>query len=171
MKEDSTPKAIFTNKPPQSREDLTSKANSSPKHEENLTIRVVSMCSTHPQLARKTLAWSVFWINKLLKKVKSSHPHENASLREESTKLYKTLMIHGVDISVTRYEIYEVLDITKISHNIKIKGNNPTLVKNKELMKKAKSIKETKLSLKTMSHPVNEANMKLILVRKQFFMI
>lgn len=41
----------------------------------------------------------------------------------------------------------------------------PISVENKELMKKARSIKETKLSLTAMSQHVDEANMKLIQIR------
>ena len=74
----------------------------------------MSTSSSHPQLVKTGTSLDSFWTNKLLLKVKSSHPHEHESLREEATKLYKTLMMHGLDISVTRDKIYEVLDIAKI---------------------------------------------------------
>lgn len=50
-----------------------------------------------------------------------------------------------------RDKIYEVLDIAEISHNIKNRGSDPTLFEKKELMNKAKSVKESKLSVTIMS--------------------
>ena len=141
-KEDSTPKATFDGNPPQSREDSIPKANSPPKCGKDLTIGIVSTSSSHPQLIKKSTGLESFWTNKLLQKVKSSYPYEHESLREETTKLYKTLMMHGLDISGTRDKIYEVFDLAKIVHNMESEESDPTAVERKELMKNAESLKK-----------------------------
>ena len=107
------------------------------------------------------------WTERLLQKMKSSHPHEYESLSEETAKLHKTLMMHGLDISITRDKIYEVLDLGKIVHNMENGENDPTVVEKKELMKSVENIKKTKLSLITISQCVDEANMKLMLITKK----
>ena len=57
--------------------------------------------------------------------------------------------MHGLDISITRDKIYEVLDLAKIVHDMESGESDSTAVEKKELMKNAESIKETKLSVTT----------------------
>ncbi|KAH7657724.1 hypothetical protein IHE45_17G040100 [Dioscorea alata] len=128
---------------------------------------IVSMSSSHPQLVRKDTGLEYFWVNKLIQKVKSSCPHEHESLRDETTKLHKNLIIHGADISITRDKIYEVLDMAKIAHDTNNGGNNLNSAEKKELMAKEERLKKTKLSLTAMSQHMDEANMKLIQIRKK----
>ena len=85
----------------------------------------MSTSSSHPQLVKKCTGWDSFWTNKLLLKVKSSHPYEHESLRDETTKLHKTLMMHGFDISVIRDNIYEVHDLAKIVHDMESEEVSP----------------------------------------------
>lgn len=62
------------------------------------------MSSSHPQHVRKDTGMDSFWIN-MLQMVKPLHPHKHESLKEETTKLHKILMMYGVVISVTRDKI------------------------------------------------------------------
>lgn len=96
------------------------------------------MNSSHPQYLEKDNGLESFWTNRLLQKVKSSHTLKHQSLREETIKLHKTLMMHGINMSVTWYKIYEVIDIANIAHNIESRGNDQTLAKSKEVDKEIK---------------------------------
>ena len=78
--------------------------------------------------------------------------------------MYKALMMHEIDISVMRDKIYEVLDLVKIVHDMESGENDPIIAEKRELMKNIENIKETKLSLTTMSQCMDEGNMKLTLI-------
>ncbi|XP_039126974.1 uncharacterized protein LOC120263142 [Dioscorea cayenensis subsp. rotundata] len=138
------------------------KEDSTPK-----AMEVASMSSSLPQLVRKDIGLESFWVNKLIEKVKSSRPHKQESLREETLKLHKNLMTHGANISITRDKIYEVIDMAKISHDTNNGGSNLSLAENEELMAKEERLKKTKLSLTTMSQHMDEANMELVHIRKK----
>ncbi|KAH7659770.1 hypothetical protein IHE45_16G052400 [Dioscorea alata] len=143
----------------------------SPQHaKEDSTPKVMgiaSMSSSHPQPLRKDAGLKSFWVNKLIKKVKFSRPHEHESLREETTKLHKNLMTHGIDISITRDKIYEVLDMAKVAHDTNNGGNDLNSPEKEELMAEEEGLKETKLFLTKMSQHIDEANMELIQIRKK----
>ncbi|KAH7670451.1 hypothetical protein IHE45_10G028300 [Dioscorea alata] len=128
---------------------------------------IASMSSSHPQLLRKDTGFKSFWVNTLIKKVKSSRPHEHESLREETTKLHKNLMTHGIDISIIRDKIYEVLDMAKVAHDTSNGGNDLNWPEKEELMAEEERLKETKLFLTKMSQHMDEANMELIQIRKK----
>ncbi|KAH7655763.1 NAD(P)-binding domain-containing protein [Dioscorea alata] len=128
---------------------------------------IAPMSSSHPQLLRKDTGSKSFWVNKLIKKMKSSRPHEHESLKEETTKLHKNLMTHGIDISITRDKIYEVLDMAKVAHDTSNGGNDLNSPEKEELMVEEEGLKETKLFLTTMSQHMDEANMELIQIRKK----
>ncbi|XP_039131540.1 uncharacterized protein LOC120267924 [Dioscorea cayenensis subsp. rotundata] len=138
------------------------KEDSTPK-----AIEVASMSSSLPQLVRKDTGLGSFWVNKLIKKVKSSCPHEHESLRDETTKLYKNLKAHGANISVIRDKIYEALDIAKLAHDTNNGQSNLKVAKKKELVAKEEKLEKTILSLTTMSQHMDEANMELIQIRKK----
>ncbi|KAH7690406.1 hypothetical protein IHE45_02G045000 [Dioscorea alata] len=108
-----------------------------------------------------------FLTKDLLQKVKLSQPHEHESLREETTKLHKTLMIHEVNISSIRDKIYEVLDLSKIVHDLESEEDDPTISKKRELMKDIKVKKEMKSFLTTTSQRVDEPEKQLMLIREK----
>ena len=110
---------------PQSKNELVPRANSPPKHGENLTIGNVSTDSSHPQLIGEASYLNPPSTRQLLDIVKSFPYREHKFIREKTTRLYKNLKDYGVDIFITTDKVYKVLDIAKSAHDKENKGKDP----------------------------------------------